>query len=354
MKLKKFLPIALSAALMLNFSACSKKEKISDADYASTIVATVGDENISALDLKFYLKMYIEDAESEAGLDGKTDEEKKKYWKSKESEAKRLEIIDNTLENIKELKVLLANAKKDNVTLGQTETDAINQTIEEFIQAEGNGDKEEANKVMLRDYGVTVDQYKAIYEEFVLAYVKYAQERPASLEISDSEIEKSFEENKEEFDTVTVQHILLATMDLDTGEPLPEEEATKKKTLADDLLKKAQAGEDFAALVKEYTEDDGSKETGGEYTLSKVDNFVEEFKDWSFNAKEGDMGIVESMYGYHVMKFVKHTPPTLGDDVKATLKYRLQNDQFKENIDKMIAETQVIKNESVIDSLDLF
>ena len=354
MKLKKFLPLVLGAALMLNFSACKKNGQTSVNDDSSKIVATVGDENISAVELKFYLNAYKQEAELDAGLTDKSDEEKKQYWESEEGKAKKQEVIDTTLENIKELKILLANAKKDNIKLDEQELDYISQALDQFIQEEGNGDKAEANKIMLNDYGVTIDQYQTLFTDFILAYNKYAQVKPAQIEISDSDIQKEFENNKDQFEKVTVQHILFKTIDTSTFESLPEDEVTKKKSLAEEVLKKAQAGEKFEDLVKQYTEDDGSKDTGGEYTFTKDEDLVEEFKDWSFNAKEGDMGIIETYYGYHVMKFVKRTPPTLGDEEKATITSTLQAEEFQKMVDKMKAETKLVKNQEVIDSLDLF
>lgn len=353
MKLKKFLPIVLSAALMLSFSACNKKGQISGEDDANKIVAKVGDENISALEFKFYLNMTKQNIEEEEGLTDKSEKEKKEYWNNGEGAAKKLEIIDQTLESIKQLKVLLANAKKDNISLSQEELDIINLSMEQFIEYEGNGDKKEANKVMLRDFGVTIDQYQAFYSDFVLAYITYAEKKAESIEISDSEIQKEFENRKEEFEKVTVQHILLATKDLFTEEPLPEEEVAKKKTLAEELLKRAQAGEDFAEMAKQYTEDEGSKDNGGEYTFTRG-RMVAEFEDWSFNAKEGDMGIVETTYGYHVMKFINHIPPTLGDEERQTITSELRDEKFTQMVENMMAETQLIKNQDVIDSLELF
>jgi len=354
MKLKKILPIVLSTALMLNFSACNKNGQTSLNADSSKIVATVGEESISAVELKFYLSAYKEEAEEEAGLTDKSDDEKKKYWESEEGKSKKQEVIDIALENIKELKILLASAKKDNISLDELEMEYISQALDQFIKEEANGDVKEANKIMIRDYGVTIDQYRALFTDFILAYQKYAQIKPTKIEISESDIQKEFENNKDQYEKVTVQHILFKTINTTTFESLSEDEIAKKKSLAEEVLKKAQSGEKFEDLVKQYTEDDASKDTGGEYTFTRNDDLVDEFKEWSFNAKEGDMDIVETYYGYHVMKFVKRTPPTLGDEEKAEITSTLQADEFQKMIDNLKAETQLVKNQEVIDSLDLF
>ena len=69
--------------------------------------------------------------------------------------------------------------------------------------------------------------------------------------------------------------------------------------------------ESFAALVKEHTEDTGSKETGGLYTdITATSNYVENFLKWSVDAtrKKGDTGIVQTEFGYHIMYFVDGEP----------------------------------------------
>ncbi len=357
MKLKKALPIVLSAALMLSFSACNKNGQPSGGDKKSSggadlsqVVATVGGQNISALELKFYLGMDKENTEKEAGLTDKSDEEKSKYWKTEEGVAKQKELIDRTLENLKELKLLVADANKNNIKLEQTELDSINDSMTQIIQTEGNGDKAEADKAMLNDYGVTVDQYQSMFTEYALVYQKYVQVKPTQIEINDSDVQKEFDSNKEQYNKVTVKHVLVGTTDPATNEKLPEDKVAEKKTLADDILKKAQAGEDFGELAKQYSEDPGSKDTGGEYTFAKGE-MVPEFEEWSFNAKEGDMGVVETSYGYHVMKFIKHASVS---EVKASITASMQQAQFAKMLDEMKAENEIVKNQKVIDSIELF
>ena len=69
---------------------------------------------------------------------------------------------------------------------------------------------------------------------------------------------------------VRVSHILLITVDSLTGMELsPEQKAAKHKQM-EGLLKRARAGEDFAELVRQYSEDRASKSRGGEYKFHAV------------------------------------------------------------------------------------
>lgn len=78
----------------------------------------------------------------------------------------------------------------------------------------------------------------------------------------------------------------------------------KKK--AEEILKKALAGEDFAQLAKDNSEDPGSKEKGGEYDFVKKGQFVPEYEEVIFNKnlKDGEIysELVETQYGWHIIK----------------------------------------------------
>ena len=110
--------------------------------------------------------------------------------------------------------------------------------------------------------------------------------------------------------TVTARHILFQTKDQNSGKDLSEEEIAKKKTQAEDVLKKFNEGDktedSFAALANEYNEDTGSSSNGGLYEHIYPGQMVTEFNDWVFDAnrKAGDVELVETDYGYHIIYFV--------------------------------------------------
>ncbi len=119
-------------------------------------------------------------------------------------------------------------------------------------------------------------------------------------------------------DGATVKHILIAFPEEATAEqatlvegeeaaPAEGEEAaapaeTKedKKALAEEVLKKAQDGEDFDELVKTYGEDPGQSEEGYTFTPGAM---MPEFEEAAFALGIGEIsGIVETSYGYHIIK----------------------------------------------------
>ena len=118
-----------------------------------------------------------------------------------------------------------------------------------------------------------------------------------------------------EFDVQDVRHILISPEDGEKSEGdegYEEEQAqlmADAKAKAEDLLAQYLAGdatEDaFAALAAEYSEDTGSASNGGLISqVSELSNYVENFQNWCLAShKPGDTGIVESVYGYHIMYF---------------------------------------------------
>ncbi len=130
------------------------------------------------------------------------------------------------------------------------------------------------------------------------------------------------EQTRDETVPVAVRHILVKSgTDSSTGEEIRSDEAAKK--LADNILKKYQDGEQteeaFAALAEKYTEDDGSKTTGGLYDdVTSESQYMDEFKNWALAGhSKGDVAIIKTDYGYHIMYYVGNSEyPVWGNDVK--------------------------------------
>ena len=84
---------------------------------------------------------------------------------------------------------------------------------------------------------------------------------------------------------------------------------TKKEKLAkaEELIQRINAGEDFAQLAKEFSEDPGSKDKGGLYENIRKGQFVAEFETAALALEPGQVAQqpVESRYGYHIIKLEK-------------------------------------------------
>jgi len=139
-----------------------------------------------------------------------------------------------------------------------------------------------------------------------------------SLNPTDAELHQLYTQNMDSFrvpEQVKIRHILLMTQ----GKP-PADDA-KIKAQAEDLLKQVRAGANFAELAKKYSEDPGSKDKGGEYTIQHNGQMVKEFEDAAFRLKPGESDLIKTTYGYHVVQVMQHDQPHIKsfDEVKPEL-----------------------------------
>src|SRR5580658_5930964 len=74
------------------------------------------------------------------------------------------------------------------------------------------------------------------------------------------------------------------------------------KAKAEDILKQLKAGGNFADLAKKYSDDPGSKDSGGELPFAQHGTMVPEFDKAIFSQKIGDIEIVKSQFGYHIVQ----------------------------------------------------
>ena len=122
---------------------------------------------------------------------------------------------------------------------------------------------------------------------------------------------------KESPDHIKVQHILIA---FKGSIPKPEVVRTKEEAevLASDLFERAKKGEDFDALVKEYTDD----QHPGIYRMANIDvspldneefprsRMIKGFGDVSFELEVSEIGLLKydpetSKYGWHIIKRIQ-------------------------------------------------
>ncbi len=125
--------------------------------------------------------------------------------------------------------------------------------------------------------------------------------------VTDAEIRAEYEAKKSTFtvpEQVTAAHILVSV----DPKAAPDADA-KAKAKAESLAARANAGEDFAKLAKENTDDPSGKENGGQLPPFGRGQMVPEFEQAAFEMKPGEIrGPVKTSYGYHVIKVTAHNP----------------------------------------------
>ncbi len=103
-------------------------------------------------------------------------------------------------------------------------------------------------------------------------------------------------------DSARVRHILVGINDPQTNQPkrtMPRAKAEADSVLA--LLKKKAAN--FDSLVVRYSDDLGSKTNGGDYGwFDETKGFVEPFKNAGLMGTKGNISVVETQFGYHIIE----------------------------------------------------
>ena len=104
------------------------------------------------------------------------------------------------------------------------------------------------------------------------------------------------------------RHILIAVA---AGADAKTDAAAKAK--AQMVQKQLQAGGSWADLAKKYSDDPGSKDQGGELGFAQRGKMVPEFDNAIFTQKLGEVDIVKTSFGYHVVQVEErqtaHTQP---------------------------------------------
>lgn len=119
----------------------------------------------------------------------------------------------------------------------------------------------------------------------------------AKVVVPPADIERAYNTNAEQYSTpeqVRASHILLKTEGKD--------DATVKAK-AEELLKQAKSGADFAELAKKNSEDEASAKNGGDLDYFGRGRMVAEFDQVAFTLEPGHLSdLVKTQYGYHIIK----------------------------------------------------
>ncbi len=188
--------------------------------------------------------------------------------------------------------IIMKKAKEANVTLSDEDKASVDEIF---------NDKEQVQQFI--DQGIDVARMKQLYynDYTISAYIEKLKG-----EVADEEVIKYIKSvSGEDADLYeyNTSHILFKTID-DSNNPLSDEQKASVRAKAEGVLARALSGEDFASLAKEFSEDAGTKENGGKFTMYMDGNVYTEYADAVKNLAEGQITatLVESQSGYHIIK----------------------------------------------------
>ena len=280
-------------------------------------MATVNGQSIPT---KLY-EMYLKNGREALGLDPNTDEGKKKLDQLREGIVS--ELIDRAL--------VAQEAQRRGLQISAEQFAAAEQkTIRQF----GGDQKYDA---YLKEFNFTRDDYRSVINSELYGEMM-RNELSKDLTVSDKEVADYYEAHKadanlQQPEQVTAAHILIAArpnlieQQLNqekklSGEPLAKavrDEIERRRQRAKELRAKAARGADFAQLARASSEDPGTSAQGGELGTFSRDTHPKAFDEAAFALKPGEVSeVVQTEYGFHIIKVAKHEPPRARTLAEAT------------------------------------
>lgn len=198
---------------------------------------------------------------------------------------------------------------------------------------------------------ISDEQIQEYYEEHLddfmvpervkVAYLRMTGEKLGdSLDVDETELESFYEERKASLKTKEqrrASHILVAV-----ASDADEETLAKAKAKADAVRARLAAGEDFAELAKENSDDPGSAKQGGDLGFFSSGDMVPEFNKTVFAMNKGDVSEpVRTQFGFHIIKLIDvkggKIPPLaeIRDDLIREMQQEKINDMFYEQLEQL-------------------
>ena len=240
---------------------------------------------------------------------------------------------DMVLAQLSQIKAMNLLAMQEQVELSSEEKEKVKEAVDEFYETL----TKEERKVLNADK----DLVERLYREYAIANkVYYHIIKDVNPEVSDDEAR-----------TITVDHILIKTYYLDENNQKVEYTAEQKQEAlakAQEVLQKAKDGVSFDSLIAAYNEDSQSQYSfrKGELNLG--------FETTAFNlGKEEISDIVETEYGYHIIKCITTFNKEETDANKIVIVEKRKETVFEERYSQFVAGLTKAVNEDLWQSISM-
>jgi peptidyl-prolyl cis-trans isomerase C len=236
------------------------------------------------------------------------------------------QIQKEVLESLINQELLFQEGKKKGIKVEAKEVDEKMQQImqqfpskEEFLKALAKMQTSEETVRTQLNRQVTIRQF--IDKEFV-----------QKITVTDKDSKQYYDDNPNFFlkpEQVRASHILI-----NVDAKADEAERAKARGKLEQIKKRIEAGEDFAALAGEFS-DCPSKAKGGDLDYFRREQMVKPFSDVAFALKPGEVSdIVETSFGYHLIKVTDKQPESKMpyDDIKDRIQGFLKQQKVNQEV----------------------
>ena len=331
--------IFLAIALVFSVTGCSKKSKdgskgdsasVAQAALSGKVVAKIGGKSITMQDIQRQEVMLTQQ------LQGYADSAQIVSMKA----TIQKQAFGNAINRILlESALVKAGTKADKKTLDER--------MEYFRK---NFVSDEAYNADLAKRGMTADQFRREIEIGIMAEELFNKRTAGIKPVSEQEARDFYDNNEERFvqpERIKASHILLQ-VNKDDSEAI----RAQKKAEAQRILGELKKGADFAELAKKYS-DCPSKQQGGDLGYFERGRMDPTFEKAAFGLKKGQMsGVVETPFGYHIIKAVDHAPASTApfDEAKQNIMQYLTEQKKQQSLTAYFDSLRSASNVQILDS----
>ncbi len=315
-----------SAAVVPSLTINGESIDISD----NPVILTVGGIDINFDEYRYMYKYYQSYYAQYYGITGdlwEGNEENFKVFK----DSVKADLIEQNFGNIV--------AKKYGLTLDDEDMKKVDEYMDE---ERAQFESEEAFQEALAASGIKEELLRKLITSSVMSEKVYNElyvGENAKLKQSDDEIRQNLKKNY-----VRVIHLLITNEHFQSTEGYEEadDEALRAaaKTFAEEKLAEIKAGADLYELAQTVGDDPGMQENPNGY-LFTYNQMVPEFEEASFALKVDEVsGLVESDYGYHIIKRLEQD--NYIEEHFDEVKEQYINDYFNLEVDKILADAEIV------------
>ena len=155
-----------------------------------------------------------------------------------------------------------------------------------------------------------------------------------------------------------VKYVLISTIDSQTGDEVSDDKKEEAKKTAEEVLEKAQNGEDFDTLISDYSPNTANDSDENGYIFTDNETGVE-FEEGVDSIKADEFTLVQSDSGYYVIKRLPldESQECFEEEYEneaETINTTMQNNAFYEQVQKWADEygIKVTVNDEVLDKIN--
>ncbi len=251
----------------------------------------------------------------------------------------RERLKDNIVRRLVDSEIIAQQAKTMGVTVSPEDLE------QRWAEHKNRYGSEDQFKSFLDRAGTTADDVRRSFETNAIREKVFAKVSEAIV-ADPAEVKDFYEKNRERYDEpeqIKASHILIKVAPGIT----PKEKEDRKKRAQEVLTKAKAKGASFEALAAEFGEDP-TKDRGGDLGYFSKGRMVPEFEKAAWGLKVGELsGLVETQFGYHIIKKTDHKQPTkkkfeeVKEQIERSLVARKRNEAIREALENWKKAAQV-------------